>query len=140
MKTLERLVDMARLDLDQKRRKVNELEAMRQNFSDRIIQIDNEIAAEMKSAQIDPVLAGNIGRFIEAARDRQFRLRESLAEIDRELEAARDEVTEAFQEKKRFELVLERRKAERRRAADRREQLRLDEIGLRRSLEQRRPG
>lgn len=137
MKTLERLVEMARLDLDQKRRTVNELEAMRQSFADRIVAIDEEIAGEMRSAQTDPMLAGSIGRFLQSARERQLRLRESLADVVRELEAARELVTEAFQEKKRYELVLERRRLERRKAADRREQLRLDEIGLRRSMEQR---
>ncbi|PJK28747.1 flagellar FliJ family protein [Minwuia thermotolerans] len=139
MKTLERLVEMVRLDLEQKRRTVNDLEAMRQGFADRIISIDNEIAHEMRSARTDPLLTDGLGRFIQTARDRQVRLRESLAEVDRQLEFAREQVTEAFQEKKRYEIVLERRRLERRKAADRREQLRLDEIGLRRAMRQRAP-
>ncbi|ANK80764.1 MAG: hypothetical protein TEF_08095 [Rhizobiales bacterium NRL2] len=139
MKTLERLVEMVRLDLEQKRRTVNDLEAMRQGFADRIITIDNEIAHEMHSARTDPLLTDGLGRFIQTARDRQVRLRESLAEVDRQLDFAREQVTEAFQEKKRYEIVLERRRLERRKAADRREQLRLDEIGLRRAMRQRAP-
>lgn len=139
MKTLERLVEMVRLDLEQKRRTVNDLEAMRQGFADRIIAIDNEIAHEMSSARTDPLLTDGLGRFIQTARDRQIRLRESLAEVDRQLDFAREQVTEAFQEKKRYEIVLERRRQERRKAADRREQLRLDEIGLRRAMRQRAP-
>lgn len=139
MKTLERLVEMVRLDLEQKRRTVNDLEAMRQGFADRIIAIDNEIAHEMSSARTDPLLTDGLGRFIQTARDRQIRLRESLAEVDRQLDFAREQVTEAFQEKKRYEIVLERRRLERRKAADRREQLRLDEIGLRRAMRQRAP-
>ena len=54
-----------------------------------------------------------------------------MQEVDARIDTLRDVVAEAFRETKRYENLIERKQAERRRAADRREQIQLDEIGLR---------
>ena len=131
MKTLERLIGMAQLNLDQARQALMDLEAVRDDLSGRVLMIDREIASEMEAAQRDPMLTQNLGHFIKTARDRQARLRTSIAELDEQIEAAREKVSEAFRERKRYEKVLETRQAEQKRRRDRREQEHMDEIGLR---------
>ncbi|WP_417512807.1 flagellar export protein FliJ [Minwuia sp.] len=136
MKTLERLIGMAQLTLDQARQALTDLEVVRADLADRVIQIDNEIAHEMQAAQTNPMLTNTLGGFLKAARDRQSRLRISIAELDGQIEVAREKVSEAFRERKRYEQVLENRRAERKRRLDRREQEQMDEIGLRNARKQ----
>jgi len=130
MKTLERMLSMAQLTLDTERRALSDLEAVREDLANRIIRIDGEIASEMAAAETNPELLRTLSEYLRAARDRQARLRNSIADLDAQIEDAREKVSEAFREKKRFEQVLESRKAERKRRLDRREQSRLDELGL----------
>lgn len=132
MKTLERMLSMAQLTLDTERRALSDLEAVREDLANRIIRIDGEIASEMAAAETNPELLRTLSEYLRAARDRQARLRNSIADLDAQIEAAREKVSEAFREKKRFEQVLESRKAERKRRLDRREQSRLDELGQQR--------
>lgn len=131
MRTLERMVDMADLNLDTARRALADLEAVRDDLAERVIRIDNEIASEMVSAETDPMLLENLGGYLKIARDRQMRLRASIADLDSQIETQREQVSDAFREKKRFELVLQTRRTEKKRAADRREQAHLDELGSR---------
>lgn len=130
MKTLERMLSMAQLALDSERRALANLEAVREDLADRIIRIDGEIRSEMASAETNPELLRTLSEYLRAARERQERLRNSIADLDGQIEEAREKVSEAYREKKRFEQVLESRKAERKRRLDRREQSRLDELGL----------
>lgn len=130
MKTLERMLSMAQLTLDTERRALSDLEAVREDLANRIVRIDGEIASEMAAAETNPELLRTLSEYLRAARDRQARLRNSIADLDAQIEDAREKVSEAFREKKRFEQVLESRKAERKRRLDRREQSRLDELGL----------
>ncbi|WP_416898135.1 MAG: flagellar FliJ family protein [Minwuia sp.] len=135
MKTLERLIGIAQLNLDQARQVLMDLEAVRDDLANRILMIDREIAGEMEAAQRDPMLTQSLGHFIKSARDRQTRLRTSIAELDQQIEAAREKVSDAFRERKRYEKVLETRRAEQKRRRDRREQEQMDEIGMRNARE-----
>jgi len=68
--------------------------------------------------------------FVAAALERRKRLRESIANIGLACEAARDEVNQAFQEMKKFELARDNQIAEEQDEAARREQAAMDEMGV----------
>jgi flagellar export protein FliJ len=135
-RTLEKLAQMAQMKLDQHRQALNDLETMKADLVRRISDLDEQIHREMSVAQSDPLATQGLGRFLTVTRDRQARLRSSVAEVDAQIEQAREQVSEAFRERKRYEHVLDNRRSERRRRLDRAEQARMDEIGLRRA----RPG
>lgn len=137
MKTLERMVSMAGLHLDTARRELADLEAVRDDLSARVLRIDGEISAEMVAAETNPHMLQNLGGYLKNARDKQSRLRASIADLETQIEPAREKVSEAFREKKRFEQVLETRRAEKKREAGRREQSAMDEIGLRQANQRR---
>jgi flagellar FliJ protein len=137
MKTLERMVSMAGLNLDTARRELADLEAVRDDLSQRVIRIDGEISSEMVAAETNPGMLQNLGGYLKNARDKQARLRASIADLEGQIEPAREKVSEAFREKKRFEQVLDTRRTEQKREAGRREQATMDEIGLRQSSQRR---
>lgn len=131
MKTLERLIQASKLELDRRRREIGDLMALRNRLEEQSSAIDVAIAGEKAATIADPLTAAGIGRFLGAARDQQATIAASMAEIDRRIEVMREAVAEVFGEIKRYEQVLENRRLERRAAADRREQQNLDEIALR---------
>ncbi len=68
--------------------------------------------------------------FVEAALERRKRLSKSIANLERAIEAARDEVHEAFQESKKFELARDHNDRRARDRSARRDQAELDELGV----------
>ncbi|MDF1719290.1 MAG: flagellar export protein FliJ [Minwuia sp.] len=131
MSTLDKLLQVSQLELDRRRHEIGELHAMRDDMQARSDRIDGQINAEKAATISDPMAGSTIGAFINAARHQQQTLAASMAEVDTQIDALRDVVAEAFRETKRYEKLIERKREERRRAADRREQVVMDEIGLR---------
>ncbi len=131
MSTLDKLLQVSRLELDRRRHEIGELHAMRDDLQARSDRIDGQINLEKAATISDPMAGSTIGAFVNAARRQQETLAASMAEVDSQIDALRDVVAEAFRETKRYEKLIERKQAERRRAADRREQMQMDEIGLR---------
>ena len=130
MKALRTLIRVNKSKVDDKRRVVMELERLAQGFLDRLAQLEaesNSEAARVKAA-FDPAI--DYGAYIRSVMDRRKRLKASLAETERQIAAASEEVRLAYAEQKRFELTLaerERREAE---EAERRDQAATDEVGL----------
>ena len=131
MSTLDKLLQVSKLELDRRRHEIGELHAMRDDLQARCDRIDDRIAAEKAATVSDPLAGTTIGAFVNAARRQQETLTASMQEVDAQIDALRDVVAEAFRETKRYENLIERKQAERRRAANRREQIQMDEIGLR---------
>ena len=131
MSTLDKLLQVSKLELDRRRHEIGELHAMRDDLQARSDRIDDRIAAEKAATISDPLAGTTIGAFVNAARRQQETLGASMMEVDVQIDALRDVVAEAFRETKRYENLIERKRAERRRVADRHEQMVMDEIGLR---------
>ncbi len=131
MSTLDKLLQVSKLELDRRRHEIGELHAMRDDLQARSDRIDGRIEAEKAATISDPMAGSTIGAYVNAARRQQETLSASMAEVDTQIDALRDVVAEAFRETKRYEKLIERKHAERRRLADRREQVQMDEIGLR---------
>jgi flagellar export protein FliJ len=130
MRGLPSLIKMRGLQLDEKRRKLAELERMRAALIERREAIDAEIAKEKASAEAKPETQADFGAFLQGALKRRATLERSIADVERESEAANDEVAEAYRELKKFELVKQREDADALLEGNRREQAQLDEIGL----------
>jgi len=131
MSTLDKLLQVSKVELDRRRHEIGELHAMRDDLQARSDRIDGRIEAEKAATISDPMAGSTIGAYVNAARRQQETLSASMAEVDTQIDALRDVVAEAFRETKRYEKLIERKHAERRRLADRRAQVQMDEIGLR---------
>ena len=130
MTALANLVRMHRWNLDDKRRKVPELERLLEQLAADLTRVDAEIEAEQDAASRSIEGARVFPAFLTAARRRRKKLADSIIEVEREAERTREEIAEAFQELKKYELALDGRERRRRELLARREQLLLDELGL----------
>ena len=130
MRGLPSLIKMHGLRLDEKRRKLAELERMRAALVERRDALDGEIAAEKAAADRKPETHADFGAYVRAALKRRETLERSIADVERESEAANEEVADAYRELKKFELVKQREDADALLESNRREQAQLDEVGL----------
>lgn len=130
MRGLDGLIRLHEWKLDEKRRKVADLERLAARLHGQIMDLEEEIRAEQKVSADDPAVAYGYGNYAAAAIERRDRLHRSLQEIETEMTVALEEVSSAFREFKKFDLIRSRnvhREATRRRRA---EQADLDEAGL----------
>jgi flagellar FliJ protein len=107
--------------------------------------VDRRAAIELKLAMLDAEgeaearfatqeAAAGIYRagFLEGLRQRKARVRVELAVVLQEEEGARDALSHAFEEQKKYEHIAENMRVTARREAGRREAAAMDEMGLRR--------
>lgn len=130
MKGLPNLIRLHKRRLEEQQRKLVELESLKQGFADRVHALDAEIAEEGRNCADSPETGHVLGSFVQAGIMRRRRLEESIREVQVQIEEFRDQVAEAFQELKRFELVLENSRQRERKTAQRRERNLEDEMGI----------
>jgi hypothetical protein len=124
------LVRLHRWTLDEKRQKLAELERFRVKLLGNIEALEADLAREQVAADRTDVTSISLPAFIKATIDRRRKIEGSIAEIDRTIAAAREEITLAFQEFKKYETAQGnhlRREALKR---SRREQTVSDELGI----------
>lgn len=130
MRTLATLIRMHRYQLDEKRRALADLENLRADLIGQGDRLEAELVREQeiaKTVECGPFAYGGFARgFIE----RREKLQTSLAEIDRRIATAQDEVNVAFQDLKRHEIALAARQRRQREEAERLRQIELDEVSL----------
>ena len=130
MTALDQLVRLHRWTLDEKRQKLAELERFRVKLLGNIEALEADLAREQVAADRTDVTSISLPAFIKATIDRRRKIEGSIAEIDRTIAAAREEITLAFQEFKKYETAQGnhlRREALKR---SRREQTVSDELGI----------
>jgi len=129
MSNLESLARVHQWILDEKRQRLAGLTQLLERMAGDLEVLEEQLAAEREAASrtLDGALA--FQTIIPAVEDRRDKLRHSIDNLEQELEIARDEVGEAFQELRKYvsaQEIQERQERERRR---RREQLPLDDMG-----------
>ncbi|MEM1139062.1 MAG: flagellar FliJ family protein [Pseudomonadota bacterium] len=131
--TLDTLIRLAQVKIDEARAMVAEKERAIANARAEIDRLTVERATEAAAAEADETGLANFPAFLAASREKEAAVNRSIGELGQELGVARARLQLAFQEMKRTE-ELKRRAAEARLAeAKRRESAELDEIGLARS-------
>jgi flagellar protein FliJ len=129
MKSRETLVRLKKFQVDEKRRKVAQIEAMIAEF-DRIAgDLDREIATEQERAGIHDPAHFAYPTYAKAAITRRENLRRSAGELKAQLDDAQAHLGEAFEELKKVEMLDERDQAREKAEANAREQAELDRIG-----------
>ncbi|MFQ6018016.1 MAG: flagellar export protein FliJ [Kiloniellaceae bacterium] len=128
MTALDSLVRVHRWILDEKRRKLGELQELAGKLKDDLRRLQEDLANEQEvaSRSIEGTVA--FPAFIAAARERGQRLRDSIARMERAIETTRDEVQAAFQEAETYKLASDNHARRERDRLSRREQVDLDEL------------
>ena len=132
MKGLPNLIRLHRWRLDEKRRNLAELERLAAELRDQGTRIEENMKSEQKVAVGSPEAAFAYGNYAKAVIARRATLAASLAEVQRKIAEAADDVAQSFQELKRFEIAQEHREKAARERQARLEQFAFDELGARR--------
>src|SRR3546814_668402 len=120
VKSFASLIRLHQWQLDEKRRALAELQTLADRLEGEIQRLDAEIAAEREVAERDPGSSPGFGLYVKSALNRRERLKQSVRQVETQIAAAREEIAEAFQDLKKFELAQEDRD---RRAALRRRRI-----------------
>ncbi|MBS0535869.1 MAG: flagellar export protein FliJ [Proteobacteria bacterium] len=128
MKSRETLIRLKKFQVDEKRRKVAQIEAMMAEF-DRIAgELDREIRLEQDRAGIHDPGHFAYPTYAKAAMTRRENLKRSAEELKGQLDDAKAALGEAFEELKKVEMLDERDKERDRAEQNVREQQELDRI------------
>jgi flagellar export protein FliJ len=133
MKSRETLIRLKKFQVDEKRRKVSQIETMIAEFDRMAGDLDREIQVEQDRTGIHDPGHYAYPTYAKAAMARRQNLRNSANELKTQLDDAKALLQEAFEELKKVELLDERDQARERAENDAREQADLDAIGLMRA-------
>jgi flagellar export protein FliJ len=129
MKSRETLIRLKKFQVDEKRRKVAQIETMIAEFDRMAGDLDREIKTEQDRAGIHDPGHFAYPTYAKAAISRRENLRRSAGELKGQLDDAQAALGEAFEELKKVELLDERDQARERADQAAREQVELDRIG-----------
>ena len=112
MKSRDALIRLKRFDVEERGRKVAEIESMIGEFGQMAADLDRQIAIEQERAGITDVNHYAFPTFAKAAVQRRNNLTASASDLEAKLAAAKAQLGEAVEDLKKVEL-LEERDAER---------------------------
>ena len=130
MKSRETLIRLRKFQVDEKRRKVAQIEGMVAEFERMATDLDREIQAEQDRAGIHDPAHFAYPTYAKAAMQRRENLKRSADELKVQLDEAKAALGEAFEDLKKVELLDERDQMRERATENAREQAELDQIGL----------
>ena len=133
MKSRETLIRLKKFQVDEKRRRVAQIEAMIADFERMAADLDREIKSEQDKAGIHDPGHFAYPTYAKAAIQRRQNLQRSADELKHQLEEAKAQLQESFEELKKVELLDERDQVRERAEENAREQAELDTIGSMRS-------
>jgi flagellar FliJ protein len=130
MKSRDTLLRLKRFQVDEKRRRVVQIETMINEFERMATDLEREIASEEQRAGISDKSHFAYPTYARAAMQRRDNLKRSADELKGQLDDAKRELEEAFEELKKFEVLDDREQARERAVEYGREQTEMDRIGL----------
>lgn len=133
MKSRETLIRLKKFHVDEKRRRVAQIEGMIAEFDRMAIELEREISTEQERAGISDPSHFAYPTYAKAAIQRRENLKRSADELKVQLDDAKAALGEAFEELKKVELLDERDQARERAEENARDQMDMDAIGLMRT-------
>jgi flagellar FliJ protein len=129
MKSRETLIRLKKFQVDEKRRKVAQIETMIAEFERIAGELDREIKVEQDRAGIHDPAHFAYPTYAKAAIARRENLKRSSDELKVQLDDAKAALGEAFEELKKVEMLDERDQQREKAEQNAREQAELDRIG-----------
>lgn len=133
MKSRDTLIRLRRFQVDEKRRRVTQIEMMIADFARMAAELDREIAQEEQRAGISDPAHFAYPTYARAAAQRRDNIRHSASDLDAQLAEAKAALAEAFEELKKVEILDDRERSAERAAETARDQAEMDAIGLSRA-------
>ena len=133
MKSRETLVRLRRFQVDDKRRRVAQIETMIAEFDRMAADLTREIAVEEQRSGISDPAHFAYPTYAKAAAQRRDNLRRSAVDLHAQLDDAKAELGEAFEELKKVEILEDRERSAERAVETARDQAAMNQIGLARA-------
>lgn len=133
MKSRETLIRLKKFQVDEKRRKAAQIEAMIAEFERMATDLEREIKVEQDRAGIHDPAHFAYPTYAKAAITRRENLKRSADDLRIQLEDAKLALAESFEDLKKVELLDERDQAREREAEQAAEQAEIDSIALMRA-------
>ncbi len=132
MADLKPLIRLHQFTVDEKQKAVAVLYREAEKIEERKALLQKQIEDErvLAESQNDYEMIQAYGLFVDNARVKIDHLNEALAEINTRIEAAQDELREAFSEMKKVQIIQRNRELEERAERDQKESLAMDEVAL----------
>ncbi len=130
MRNKESLIRLHRFQVDERRRQVTDLEGMLEEFHRRENDLDRQVQHEQDKAGITDIGHFAYPMFAKSMLQRRENILQSIGEISKQLEVAKEVLADSYRDLKKFELVEENRKLRARKEAVRLDQKEMDEVSL----------
>jgi flagellar protein FliJ len=134
MTRTDTLLRLKRFRVDEMKRRIASIDAMKADLERKLSDLDDNVAREKQRAGDSDIGRLAFPSFLRSIEARRENLRTTLKEIEREYAAAQQDLTEAFQDLKSLEVATEQQAKRLSEMQARRAQARLDEIALVRHL------
>ncbi len=134
MNRTDTLLRLKRFRVDEMKRRISTIDAMRANLERKLTDLDEDVAREKQRASDSDIGRLAFPSFLRSIDTRRENLRNTLKEIEREYENAQSDLNEAFQDLKALEFATEQQAKRLAEIEARRAQSRLDEMALVRHL------
>ncbi len=130
MSTLSTLQKVAKRATDEKQRQISEILAVIKQMEDRKAELTSKMESEHNSAMKagDAFLLNQAGLFKEMADAEIQDINEATVDEEAILAERREELTELYAEQRRYEILMERKAEEERKARAKKQQEALDEV------------
>lgn len=134
MNRTDTLLRLKRFRVDEMKRRISTIDAMRANLDRKLTELDEDVAREKQRAGDSDIGRLAFPSFLRSIEARRENLRNTLKEIEREYESAQADLNNAFQDLKALEFATEQQAKRLAEIEARRAQSRLDELALVRHL------
>jgi flagellar export protein FliJ len=134
MNRTDSLLRLKRFRVDEMKRRIASIEAMRADLVHKLADLDDNVAREKQRAGDSDIGRLAFPSFLRSIDARRGNLRTTMKDIEREYESAQGELAEAFQELKSLEIAAEQQERRLAELEERRAQSRMDEIAIVRHL------
>jgi flagellar export protein FliJ len=108
MKSRDALIRLKRFEVDEKRRKVADIEMMIGDFNHMAVDLERQIAIEQERSGVSDSNHYAYPTFAKAAIQRRNNLLASATDLQAKLDSARDQLAEAMEDLGKIELLEER--------------------------------
>lgn len=130
MAGMDNLIRVQKWKLDEKRRVVSDMEDLLGNFCAQLEKLNQDQAREQEIAKEDPDAGFLYASYANAAKIRRENLLASIEDAERQVEQAREEMAEIFQELKKYEISEETRLRLQKEALDKKQQQEMDDFSI----------
>src|SRR6201992_314930 len=134
MNRTDTLLRLKRFRVDEMKRRIAAIDAMRSDLEKKLSDLDDNVTREKQRAGDSDIGRLAFPSFLRSIEARRENLRHTLKEIEREHAVAQAELTAAFQDLKSLEVAAEQQQKRLDELASRRAQARMDEIAIVRHL------